>query len=65
MKILVLQLGLELDLFKTDAAGEEKVHELAVGSSYRGAEPDVRGEHPQNKRRENRNTTSDSFLAKE
>lgn len=37
VKVLVLQLGLKLDLFKTDAAGEEKIHELAVGSSCRGS----------------------------
>lgn len=57
VKVLVLQLGLELDLFKTDAAGEEKVHELAVGSSCRGPEPDATGEQPPKQRRENRNTT--------
>lgn len=57
MKVLVLQLGLELDLFKTDAAGEEQVHELAVGGSCRGPEPHVGGEQPPKPRRENRNTT--------
>lgn len=36
MKVLVLQLGLKLDLFKTDAAGEKKIHELAVSGSYTG-----------------------------
>lgn len=40
MKVLVLQLGLKLDLLKTDAAGEQKIHELAVGSSCRDTEPD-------------------------
>lgn len=46
VKVLVLQLGLKLDLFKTDAAGEQKIHELAVGSSCGGTEPDSREAEP-------------------
>lgn len=46
VKVLVLQLGLKLDLFKTDAAGEQEIHELAVGSSCGGTEPDSREAEP-------------------
>lgn len=46
VKVFVLQLGLKLDLFKTDAAGEKKIHELAIGSSYRGPKANMREVHP-------------------
>lgn len=52
MKVLVLQLGLKFDLFKTDAAREKKIHELAVGSSCRGPKPDIREVQPPKLRRE-------------
>lgn len=54
VKVLVLQLGLKLDLFKTDAAREQKIHELAVGSSYRGRKADVRGANPRQQVKERR-----------
>lgn len=57
MKVLVLQLGLKLDLFKTDAAGEKKIHELTVGSSCRGPKADIREAQPRKQRREYSNQT--------
>lgn len=33
VNVLVLQFSLKLDLLKTDAAREEQIHELAIGSS--------------------------------
>lgn len=33
--IFMLQFSLKLDLFKTNAAREEQIHELAISSSYR------------------------------
>lgn len=60
VEILVLQLGLKLDLFKTDAAGEKKIHELAVGSSCRGPKADIREAQPRKQSREYSNRTWDS-----
>lgn len=57
VKVLVLQLGLKLDLFKTDAAGEKQIHELAVGGSCRGPKAAIREGQPPKQRRGDGNKT--------